>query len=190
VATIPNGITLLRIVLSPGISWFILESQWEYAFAGVALAGFSDWLDGYIARECGQKSKFGAFLDPLADKILVTAVALPMAVQGCLPHWLVGSILLRDASLVAGSIFLHMAPVRSKDGTAHEFHVRPSVLSKVNTGLQMTLLGGGLSSAAWGLPTPDTFSGLCYVTGATTWASGLDYLRRAAYFVRSRQGRQ
>lgn len=73
---------------------------------GLCVAGASDWLDGYIARNSNQQSVLGSILDPLADKILVAAVAVPLAVQGIIPGWLVCLMLTRDLGLVAGSLIM------------------------------------------------------------------------------------
>ncbi len=80
---IPNSLTLIRILLIPVfILVFYLPYQWTHAAAAAlfALGAITDWLDGYLARKLDQVSRFGAFLDPVADKLLV-AVALVLLVQ-------------------------------------------------------------------------------------------------------------
>ena len=93
---------MARMAASPGLSWLILHHHLEAAIVGLCLAGLSDWVDGYIARNTNQTSVLGSILDPLADKVLVAAVAIPLGVQGCLPGWLVALVLLRDVSLIGG----------------------------------------------------------------------------------------
>ncbi len=74
----------------------------------LAVAGASDWVDGYIAKNFNQKSVLGSYLDPLADKVLVASVTCACAVQGLLPTWLVGLFIGRDVVLVVGA-FAHRA---------------------------------------------------------------------------------
>lgn len=143
---------------------------------GVAVAGLSDWLDGYIAREYQQHSILGTYLDPLADKVLVGCVAIPLFVQGVLPTWLIALIMTRDVSLVVVSaVSAYGEIVRSKSPQPLP-EVRPTQISKVNTALQITLLCSSLSMMGVGFPDPIVHEYLCYSVGASTLVSGLDYL--------------
>ena len=112
--TTPNLITMARMAASPGISWLILHNHLEAAIVSLCLAGLSDWVDGYIARNTNQTSVLGSILDPLADKVLVAAVAIPLGVQGCLPGWLVALVLLRDVSLIGGVYMVSTVTLKSK----------------------------------------------------------------------------
>ena len=71
IGTIPNAITLSRLAATPLLAYLILAEQYEVAFGGLVVFGFSDWLDGYIARTYDQTSVLGTFLDPFADKVLL-----------------------------------------------------------------------------------------------------------------------
>ena len=134
------------------------------------MAGSSDWLDGYIARNFNQQSVLGSILDPLADKALVAAVAVPLAIQGCLPIWLAGLMLARDVGLVAGVLILRSGlkprealravktsksardlkgPPIDPSAPFDTFEIRPTKLSKANTALQVVLLGSCLSTMIW-----------------------------------------
>ena len=108
VYTIPNAITMTRIACSPAISWLILDAQYEAAALGVCLAGASDWVDGFIAKNFNQTSTLGTFIDPLADKILVGCVAVPLVMQGALPTWVVGIMVGRDALLISGVLWVRL----------------------------------------------------------------------------------
>ena len=68
--TIPNAITLSRLAATPFLAYLILDQQYKLAFGGLVVFGFTDWLDGYIARNYNQTSVLGTFLDPFADKVL------------------------------------------------------------------------------------------------------------------------
>ena len=69
IRTIPNAITLSRLAATPFLAYLILDQQYKLAFGGLVVFGFSDWLDGYIARNYNQTSVLGTFLDPFADKV-------------------------------------------------------------------------------------------------------------------------
>ncbi|WP_430866739.1 CDP-alcohol phosphatidyltransferase family protein [Demequina aurantiaca] len=98
--TIPNAISALRILLIVVFVVLLGNHQDGWAIAALAIAGISDFLDGYLARRWNQVTKLGRLLDPAADRILTVAVVLALAVRGIVPWWLVVLILLRD--LVVG----------------------------------------------------------------------------------------
>lgn len=179
--TIPNAITIGRIASSPFISYFILTDQYEYAVYGFALASFSDFLDGYIAKTWNQQSLVGTFLDPLADKILIALLAIPLAVQDHISVYLVGLMFTRDALLIGGS-FVQRALTKTEDSRFFDtdpsstFHIIPSLLSKTNTVFQFTLLTAALTKAAWGFPPSIFMDILSGVVAFTTIGSGMEYL--------------
>ena len=74
--TIPNILTLSRISCTPILCALVHGGQYKYAFIGLCIAGFSDWLDGFLARHLNQQTVFGSLIDPVADKILITSLAL------------------------------------------------------------------------------------------------------------------
>ena len=135
--TVPNLITLGRIASSPAISWFILQGEYKIALAGLAVAAASDWVDGYIAKNYNQTSVLGGFLDPLADKVLIAALTVPLAWQGHFPMPLLVVVFGRDALLVGGS-FIKRALHRPPDApffdttSSATFQITPSLLSKVD----------------------------------------------------------
>ncbi|MGC9022478.1 MAG: CDP-alcohol phosphatidyltransferase family protein, partial [Dissulfurimicrobium sp.] len=85
---IPNLFTLIRIVLIPILIIFLINGRFFEALIVFSLAGVTDALDGLIARMLRQKTKIGAILDPIADKLLLTSSYVTLAVVGRLPNWL------------------------------------------------------------------------------------------------------
>jgi cardiolipin synthase len=168
------------MVATPFLGYVVLQEEYTMACAGLALFGFSDWLDGYIARTYNQTSVLGTFLDPFADKILIMTLVAVEGWGGLLPLSLVALILARDAGLIAGGFYIRGTTkpegVPFFDTTqASALKVTPSMLSKLNTCSQVGLLMFALTNAAWGFPGDDMVTGLCWLTGATTFGSGLDY---------------
>jgi cardiolipin synthase len=87
--TIPNLITVFRLVLVPLVVLMILQGRWGVAFTAFVIAGASDGIDGYIARRFDMRSEFGAIIDPLADKALLVSIYITLALVGVLPDWVV-----------------------------------------------------------------------------------------------------
>ena len=181
--TIPNAITMTRIACSPAISWLILDSQYEAAALGVCLAGASDWVDGFIAKNFNQMSTLGTFIDPLADKILVGCVAVPLVMQGALPTWVVGIMVGRDVLLISGVLWVRSfsrpagSPFIDWSTKSVDFEVTPTTSSKLNMVSSVALLGASLSNLAWGVPGPEVVEALCYTTAATGVVSSVEYAR-------------
>src|SRR3954468_4437888 len=98
--TIPNLITIGRIILVPVIIALIGQGAWGLAFAGFVVAGLSDALDGFIAKRFAMRSELGAILDPLADKALLVSVYVALALQGAIPCWLAIAVVARDAMVI------------------------------------------------------------------------------------------
>lgn len=94
--TIPNAISALRIVLIVVFAVLLANHRDGWAIAVLAIAGISDFLDGYLARRWNQVTALGRVLDPAADRILTVAVVLGLALRGIIPWWLVAVLLLRD----------------------------------------------------------------------------------------------
>mmetsp|Transcript_39872 Transcript_39872/g.124674 ORF Transcript_39872/g.124674 Transcript_39872/m.124674 type:complete len:320 (-) Transcript_39872:366-1325(-) len=177
--TVPNVLTGMRILATPIVGGLILQDRIGEALVGVALMGVSDWLDGYIAKTWNQQSIVGKFLDPMADKIMMTTLSLSLAAQGYLPGSLVAIIVGRDAVLVAGTIWYRLKTMPRGGGfwdpKTVSVEANPSLVSKVNTGLQVGALAFALSRALWGFPGDAAFNALCLATGTTTIWSGMDY---------------
>ena len=97
VLTIPNVLSMARLVLIPAFIWVALVQEADgWAFAILAISSATDWLDGVIARRFNRMSRVGQILDPMADRLFVISTILVLAVRGIVPWWLVAILVLRD----------------------------------------------------------------------------------------------
>ena len=136
--SIPNIITLGRIILVPVIVWAIVSSQMEIAFAIFVIAGVSDAVDGFLAKRFNMASELGALLDPLADKALLVSIFVALGIWGAVPRWLVILVVSRDIMIVAAVIvsWLFDKPIPMK----------PLMVSKLNTVAQVAFAALVLAS--------------------------------------------
>lgn len=174
--TIPNLMSLLRMALVPPFIIALLNGQMKRALLIVVVAGVSDALDGFIARFFHQQSLLGSYLDPLADKLLVTAAYVTLAIPGLrpggflIPAWVTILVIARDVLLVIVALVLYLA--------AGVRRFPPSALSKVTTIVQIGSVVMVLLTGVW--PEVDsTALFLLYAVAALTLASGLHYVWRA-----------
>ena len=165
---IPNFISLGRIILVPIVFWLLVTGQTQAAFFAFIIAGISDGVDGYLAKTFGWKTELGAYLDPLADKLLIVSIFLALGVGGKLPLWLVIAVVSRDILIVTAIVlsWLLSNPVR----------IRPLTVSKANTVSQIILAATVLADEAFGLGLQWLRFVLVWVTGALTLASLAAYL--------------
>jgi cardiolipin synthase (CMP-forming) len=96
VLNIPNFLSFLRIALVPVFLWLLLEEMFVSAITVLAVAGLTDFLDGYLARKLNQTTKLGKLLDPVADRLYIFATLLALSATGYVPWWLAGLVILRD----------------------------------------------------------------------------------------------
>jgi len=99
VLTVPNGLSLLRLLLVPVFAYLIVNHEDGWALLVLAFSGFTDWLDGFLARRWGQVSKVGQMLDPAADRLYILSTLLGLAWRDLVPWWLVALIVSRDLVL-------------------------------------------------------------------------------------------
>ena len=116
--SIPNIITLGRIILVPVIVWAIVSSQMEIAFAIFVIAGVSDAVDGFLAKRFNMASELGALLDPLADKALLVSIFVALGIWGAVPRWLVILVVSRDIMIVTAVIVSWLFDKPDADETA------------------------------------------------------------------------
>ncbi|WOL04898.1 CDP-diacylglycerol--glycerol-3-phosphate 3-phosphatidyltransferase 1 [Canna indica] len=102
---LPNLVSISRMVSGPLIGWMIINEWYLPAFGALVVSGATDWLDGFLARKMGINSVFGSYLDPLADKILISCVALAMVKKDLLSPMLVALVVFRDVGLVGGAVY-------------------------------------------------------------------------------------
>uniref|UniRef100_A0AAV1TJN5 Cardiolipin synthetase n=1 Tax=Peronospora matthiolae TaxID=2874970 RepID=A0AAV1TJN5_9STRA len=180
VVNVPNVITAARILATPYLSYLIVQGDHTSAIGVLALAGVSDWLDGFVARTFHQESIIGSFLDPFADKLLIGTLSLSTMWTGLLPLPLAALMLGRDGMLIGGT-FYHRLKTKNESlgffdmSDSEAFQVEPTILSKVNTALQFSTFGLALTNAAWQMPPDLALTFLFGVTGSTTFLSGCQY---------------
>lgn len=182
--TLPNLISTGRILLVPAVVWLMAERRFDLAFYGFAIAGVSDGIDGFIARHWNLRSRLGAFLDPLADKLLLVSTFVTLGLLGLLPDWLAILVVARDVLIIGGVL---LGWVLGADAEPH-----PSVVSKANTFCQIVLAGGVLLTAGHGWNVPDALGALVLMTAILTTLSGgaylLDWLRAMSKLAGPRGG--
>ena len=166
--TIPNIITLLRFVLVPAVIYAMLVGRMDWALAGFVVAGVSDGLDGFIARQFNQRSALGAYLDPMADKLLLVSVFVVLGLMGELPLWLVIAAVSRDALIVTAVLLSTVM--------GNPVEMKPIFVSKANTAVQIVLAALVLSELAFADRFWDIRTWLVVLSGLLTAASAAAYL--------------
>ncbi|ORZ16488.1 hypothetical protein BCR42DRAFT_437729 [Absidia repens] len=181
--TIPNFLTFSRLLSAPFVGYLITQHNYDVALGVFALAGFTDMLDGYIARRYNLKTVVGSIIDPAADKTLMTVMTITLAMEGVLPLPLAGVILGRDIGLVIAAFYYRYislpAPktfVRYWDFSIPSAEVRPTTISKVNTALQLLLMGSSLTAMSMGVPSAEIMTAMHWIVGTTTVWSGASYI--------------
>ena len=168
---LPNAICLLRITMTVPTVAAIVEGRYLVALGLFTIAAVSDGLDGYLAKRFDWRSDLGRILDPLADKILLVAAFVACAWEALVPAWLAAAAIARDVMLVGGAIIfrLWLGPIKGQ----------PSVISKVNTTLQIIVVIVALLNAAISFVPSAIVFGLALATLATTVISGIGYVGRS-----------
>ncbi|MGH7264407.1 MAG: CDP-alcohol phosphatidyltransferase family protein [Candidatus Rokuibacteriota bacterium] len=172
-----NWLTIARILLVPVFVTLLVYGRVRLALGAFVLAGLTDLLDGYIARTRGTKTRLGAFLDPLADKLLLTAsfVTLTYRFPLVLPFWLTAVVLSRDLVLILVASLIML--------TGGQIQPAPTRLGKSSSAFQMVMVGVALLVAA-GVEPWDTVRPVAIaITAALTVASAIQYLVLAPRFI-------
>ena len=164
---LPNALSLARLFLVPAILWSTLSGQWTWAFWLFAAAGISDAVDGALARMLNARTLLGAWLDPLADKVLAVSVYLSLATQGILPLWLAVLVAIRDVAIVYYAVM---------DIVSGRLPRSPLLISKINTVAQILLASFVLARLGFGWGSVMLTEGFALVVAVTTVASGMAYL--------------
>ena len=141
--SIPNLITLGRILLVPIVVWAITLGEMRIAFALFLAAGISDAVDGFLAKRFHMKSELGAYLDPLADKALIVSIYVSLGIVGMLPIFLVILVVSRDIMIIGAFLLAWLV--------GRPMPVRPLLVSKANTVAQILLVVLILAEHAFGL---------------------------------------
>ena len=167
ILNVPNALTLLRIVLTPVIVYAIIEDELALALATMVLAGVTDMLDGAIARYFNQRTIAGAYLDPLADKLMLISSIVALFITGKVPLFLFLAVVFRDVIIVIGAVMYEVV--------THKLEMRPTLTSKATTFFQIALvivvlLDPLISLPGWIRPT------VIWLTFALTCFSGVQYM--------------
>ncbi|KAJ7580263.1 CDP-alcohol phosphatidyltransferase-domain-containing protein [Mycena floridula] len=194
--TWPNLLTVSRIAACPVLGYCILQSDFHSATALLVYAGLTDLADGYLARRFNMQTVLGTILDPAADKILMTTLTVTLAIEGKLPMILAAIILGRDVLLSLSAFYIRYTSLPAPKTFARYWdfgipsaEVRPTQISKVNTALQLLLMGVTTISPIVPVDLTLSLQGLQYLVGTTTIWSGLSYVfsKDAVRIIRDRR---
>jgi cardiolipin synthase len=170
---LPNLFTLARLVLAPFVASDILHGRYGPAIILLFAAGFTDVIDGFLARRFQTSTRVGAYFDPIADKILLSVIYISLGVAGALPWWMVAVVFGRDVLILA------MAAYGLLFTSLRKFP--PSVWGKISTFLQIAAALVVMGARA-GIAAPVTLALSLMLVG--TVVSGLHYLWRGMGILR------
>ncbi|MBI3811180.1 MAG: CDP-alcohol phosphatidyltransferase family protein [Nitrospirae bacterium] len=175
---LPNLLTILRILLIPVFFYFLIYGYNGWALAVFLAASLTDSLDGLIARLANQRTRLGTYLDPLADKLLLTASFLTMAILQVIPVWTAVIVVSRDLILILGSLILHLTQAQQE--------ISPTFLGKSTTAVQLSYVTLILATAVVRGSTISLLPILVVMIGLTI-LSGLHYIYRGIRHLNSEQ---
>ena len=181
VLNIPNFLSFLRIALVPVFLWLLLEEMFVSAITVLAIAGLTDFLDGYLARKLNQTTKLGKMLDPVADRLYIFATLLALSATEVVPWWLAGLVILRDVLMlislpVLASVGHRSLPVHylGKASTFALLYAFPLLLmGKIFTEAAFIITPLAWAFALWGV--------------ALYWWSGFVYLWQLVLLIREQR---
>lgn len=165
---IPNLLTVGRFCLVPFVIVMIVQGQWVFAFLIFVVAGVTDALDGFIAKRFNQRTEFGAYLDPLADKALLISIYVTLASRGVLPVWLAILVVSRDLMIVGAVVVSWLLQ--------HPVKISPLFISKANTFAQIAFAALVLGASAFRIEAGEAFELMSFGVGGLTIASAGAYL--------------
>jgi cardiolipin synthase len=166
--SLPNLITLARLLLAPLAVLMIASQRFAEAFLIFVVAGVSDGVDGYIARRFDLRTELGAYLDPLADKALLVSIYVTLAISGFLPAAIAILVVSRDLMILAAVMVSWLL--------ANPVEIRPVLVSKINTTAQIGLAALVLGAKAFGMAAVPGEEIAVWVVAASTLASGGVYI--------------
>ena len=166
---LPNALSIIRIILTVPIVVALLKHQYLLTLLLFLAAGISDALDGWIAKQFSFQTRLGSILDPVADKVLLTCTFITLYWVNILPLWLLMIIFVRDVIIIAGALGYFLGEMSAESDL-----LEPSLISKVNTVLQISLVIYLLLIQFYvGI---DGFQEMVFIIVATSTAlSGADY---------------
>jgi cardiolipin synthase len=176
---VPNTLTILRILSIPVFVILLLYDRLFIALLVFIGAGITDGLDGLIARVFNQRTTIGAYLDPIADKLMLLTSFIVLAILGIIPGWLTVIVIARDVIILLGVLVLLL--------TAHAIEIKPLFIGKAATVMQ-------IGTVAWALVTPfsmvmkSVFPAIIWVTAGLTTLSGLFYIYIGTKYLNEQGG--
>lgn len=177
---LPNALTLFRILTIPVFLEFLAYHLYWQALLVFAIGGITDFLDGLAARWLNQQTALGAYLDPVADKLLVISSFIMLGAMDGIPMWLTVVVVVRDVLIVVGYGAIYLL-------VEEKMAVRPSWIGKWSTTLQLFTLAVALVSLHDAALLPGyVLSALIALSAAATVASGLQYLYRGLIWLQQR----
>ena len=165
---LPNVLSVIRVALIVPVIWLLLHGRYGTTLIIFGLAGFTDGLDGFLAKRFGWRTELGAVLDPFADKLLMLCSYLTLAVLQLIPVWLFVVVVARDVMIVAGGL--------SYQYLIGPFKATPTAVSKLNTAFQILLVLAVVANAGFEIPPDLAVTILGAAVFVTTVVSGLDYV--------------
>jgi cardiolipin synthase len=166
---LPNLLTLLRFFLIMPFLFYFYQENYANALYLFLVAGFTDALDGWLARQFRWQSTLGLFLDPIADKLLIAASFISLGLIHRLPWWLIELVFFRDVSILFGVYAWHQV---MQGG----LNFKPTVLSKVNTAIELFLVSYCLAELVFAMGYPMVRWMLIGTVALTTTASYVQYM--------------
>jgi len=182
--TIPNILTVVRILLTPVFVIAYTSENFNLAWILFAIAGLTDALDGFLARIWNQRTQLGAMLDPLADKTLLVTSFLCLSLKGWIPTWFTVLVVSRDFIIVGGLAVLNFWGVDVKS------RIKPIWVSKFTTAAQIVLVVFVMVQHTFGIEYVNVLNVMVWITAASTALSGIAYVRRGfeLFFEEGEQG--
>jgi cardiolipin synthase (CMP-forming) len=177
---LPNFLTLLRILTIPVFLEFLSYHFYWEALVVFAIGGLTDFLDGFVARRMNQQTALGAYLDPVADKLLVITSFTMLGSIGGIPMWLTIVVVVRDVLIVTGYGIIYFL-------VEERLQVQPTLIGKWSTTLQLLTLAVALVELHNSrlLPAPTLYV-FVYTTAVVTVGSGCQYLYRGLVWLQNR----
>jgi len=168
IKSVPNLITVARLIAVPYVTWLLLHDSFHIAFWVFIAAGISDGIDGYLAKALDARSKLGGYLDPIADKALLIAVFVTLTYLGHVESWFLLLLIIRDLVILTGAFCYHIK--------THSLEIKPLFIGKMNTAFQIVLAGMLLASPGFDLAAENALGIMTGITAATALLSGIAYI--------------
>ncbi|MEJ2067434.1 MAG: CDP-diacylglycerol--glycerol-3-phosphate 3-phosphatidyltransferase [Deltaproteobacteria bacterium] len=164
---VPNTLSILRILSIPVFVIFLLYDRFFVALLIFIGAGITDGLDGLIARVFNQKTAIGAYLDPIADKLMLITSFIVLAILRIIPGWLTVIVISRDVIILLGVLLLQL--------TSHKVEIKPIFIGKASTVMQLVTIAWALVTQ-FSMVMKSVFPAIIWVTAGLTALSGLFYI--------------